>query len=100
MICRSKRNLSSEGQLYNYRAHTLCGCLSLFYLGAIITRSHRINLSGCGGLTLAGCQMPTQLLFHSPSATGQRGENNMGKVMGQDKYRKISNQLLSWSKHI
>jgi len=26
---------------------------------------------GCGGLTLAGCQVPTEFLYHSPSSTRQ-----------------------------
>lgn len=30
----------------------------------------------CGGLTLAGCEVPTQLLSHSPSSTGQGGKQH------------------------
>jgi len=33
----------------------------------------------CGGLTLAGCQTPTQTLSHSPYSAGQVRENKVGK---------------------
>jgi len=33
-----------------------------------------LGLGTCGGLTLAGCQMPTQQLPHSPSSSGQGEE--------------------------
>ena len=37
-----------------------------------------IYISLCSGLTLAGCQVPIKLLYHSPSSAGQR-EKNMTK---------------------
>lgn len=36
----------------------------------------------CGRVTMAGCQMPTQLLSHSPSSA--RGENTVKNLVGQD----------------
>lgn len=50
------------------------------------------------GLTLAVCQMPTKWHSHSPSSTGQGGENKMKKLVGQDKVREIAYQLLSQAK--
>ena len=33
----------------------------------------------CSGLTLAGCQVPTKPLYHSPPQQDNRGENKMEK---------------------
>lgn len=46
------------------------------------------NISCCGELTLAGCQMLTQLLTHS-SSTGQAGKMRE-KLAGQNKDREIT----------
>jgi len=32
----------------------------------IFTGRKDLRVEGCGGLTLAGCQVPTKLLCHSP----------------------------------
>ena len=45
-------------------------------------------LSVRGGLTLAGCQVPTKLLYPSINRTG--GEKHDGKLVGQDKGREIT----------
>lgn len=51
----------------------------------------------CGGLTFASCHMPTQLLSLSiRNRTG--GENKIKMLMGRDKGREITYQLLSQAK--
>jgi len=47
---------------------------------------------------LAGCQMPTQPLHHSPPQQDEGEGNEMEKFMGQDKGREISHQFPSLAK--
>ena len=54
----------------------------------------RKGLKGCGGLTLAGCQVPTKLLYHSPPQQ-DRGRKYDERFVGQDKDREITQQLPS-----
>jgi len=56
-------------------------------------------LCNFGGLTVAGCQMLTQLLSPSPSTKSTGGENEMEKLLGQHQEGEITYQLLSWAKH-
>lgn len=51
----------------------------------------------CGGFTLAGLQLPAQLLSDSLSSSGQREEMRK-KLMGQGKDRQITSQLVSPSR--
>ena len=52
----------------------------------------------CGRLTLAGRQVPTKAALSLPllSWTGERKYNE--SLMGQDKDREVTQQLLSWAK--
>ena len=54
--------------------------------------------SGCGGLTLAGHQVPTKAALSLPllNSTGERKYNE--RLMGRDKDREIPWQLLSRAK--
>jgi len=54
--------------------------------------------STCGGLTMAGCQMPTQQHSRSLSSTVQWEENKMKRLIGQDKDREMVYRLLAWAK--
>lgn len=56
---------------------------------------------GCGGLTFANIQIPTQLLTPSslPSfSCRMQKKNRMRKITGQDKNRDSACQLLLWAK--
>lgn len=55
------------------------------------------HLDTCGGLTLTGCQKPTQLLSHSLLSWTEE-ENRMEKFLGWDKHREITHQLLPQGK--
>lgn len=65
-------NLSSKN--YNYtaphRAHALVWLSFAVVFGAHKISFNGIDLSGCGGLILSGCQMPTELHTHFPSSAG------------------------------
>lgn len=50
----------------------------------------RILVKECSGLTLAICQMPTQLLS-VPLLNWAEEENRMKKLMGWDKDREVTN---------
>ena len=52
------------------------------------------QINDCGGVTLAGCQMLTQPLSLS-LLNMMAGESKMKKLVGQDKDREITYQLLS-----
>ena len=56
------------------------------------------SVCGCGGLTLAGGQVPTKAALSLPllSWTGERKYN--ARLMGGDKDREITHQLLSRAK--
>lgn len=50
----------------------------------------------CGGLTLAGCQTPTQPLSHSlSSAGGQAEENKMKKLLDWHEDREVEPLLIA-----
>ena len=51
--------------------------------------------SYCGGLTLASFQVPTEVLCHSPSSTGQGERKYAERLVGWDKDREATQQLLS-----
>jgi len=57
-------------------------------------------LAFCGGLTLAGCQVPTKADLSLPflSWTGKRKYHE--KLMGREKDREITQQLLSRAKQM
>lgn len=48
----------------------------------------------CGELTLANHQVPTKLLYHSPLPQQERGRKYDNKLVGQDRDREITYQLL------
>lgn len=76
------RNLSCKS--YNYRAphraHTLMWLSFTVVSGSHKTSFSGIKCSGCGGLILSGCQMPTELHTHFPSSTGLGEESPWVKI--------------------
>jgi len=47
-------------------------------------------LLDCEGLTLAGCQVPTKLLYHTSSRDGQEMQQ---RLLGQTKDKEVTQQL-------
>lgn len=75
-------------------------CYVSFSFSVFFSQSTEVNKEHfcmCGGLTLAGGQMPTQLLSHS-HLQQVGGENTMKKLLGQDKDREMAYQLPSQAK--
>jgi len=67
-----------------------------FYKDAIFNTYRSNSVQECGGLNLAGCQVPTQLFSPLLSRTGR--ENTMKMLRGQDKDREIAHRLPPWAK--
>ena len=78
------------------------GCEGIFFPPT--TRALRVveqvaqeAVQPCGGLALAGRQVPNKAAPSLPSSAGWGRENN-GRLVGRDKDREITQQLPSWAK--
>lgn len=61
------------GFIYHRPSHAgFCSPFLCVQLAPVIDTISRVTTRHCGGVTLAGCQVPSQLLSQSPSSAGQR----------------------------